>query len=508
MEKTQEREAKFQIEADAVDPDLTRLPAGLQVVERPSVRLSARYFDTAGLGLLRRGITLRHRRDMANDGENLWTLKLPDALEGTVLSRTELSWPGEEVNVPAEARRLLTAVIHEEELRAVAAFVTVRHRREVLDGTGRRLAEVDDDRVTVTSPTAKVFRQIEVELDAGDTDLIAQLSKVLRRSGASRDDTAGKLHLALADRISELELTPRPSAEPMTLGELFRTRVVSSLDKLVAHDIGLRLERRTEDVHQSRVASRRLRSDIKTFGAILDRDWAAETTEELRWWGGVLGAVRDLDVLGDRIAGHSTGPDDPDADGFAAVAVRLAAQRAAAWERLEEALNSDRYEQLLLRLDAATVHPPLAQAGPQAPISAGRGAVEGIAPLVRQPWRRLRQTVRRLPRHPSDDELHRVRIRAKQLRYSAETAASVVGSPAERLAKAAEALQTELGDFHDAVVAEDTLRHLAPSLGSTGAFVAGRCATIEHQEALADRDTWPAAWAALNNKRRRRWLAR
>jgi CHAD domain-containing protein len=512
VQRTMEREAKFAIATDAGTPELGPLPAGLRVVDRSEVRLSARYFDTADLELLRQGITLRHRRDLSGAGEDLWTLKLPDAQSRAarppvVLARSEVSWPGAEQDIPVEARRLLTAVLHGAELRAVAAFVTVRHRREVRDDTGRRLAEIDDDRVTVTAPTGKVFRQIEVELDEGDVDLIDRLAKSLRRSGASRSDNAEKLRLALADRLAEIEADAGPApAGPLTLGELFRQRTVESVDKLVTHDIGLRLEQRSEDVHQTRVACRRLRSDIKTFAPILEPGWVAETTEELRWWGNVAGAVRDLDVLERRIAGHATGDDDPDVDGFAGLDVRITAQRAAAWERLREGLDSERYVALLARLDAATVSPPLARSGPPTRLHPGDLAADSLGALVGRPWRRLRHAVRRLPSEPSDADLHRVRIRAKQLRYSAESAAPVIGVAAERLARAAEALQTELGEFHDAVVAEEALRRLAATVDRNAAFTAGRCAAVEHAAARSLRTTWPAVWRQVDDKKLRGWL--
>jgi CHAD domain-containing protein len=507
MQKTIEREAKFDIEAGAA-VDLSRLPAGLVVVEQPEIRLSARYFDTAHLDLLQRGITLRHRRDLSGTGEDLWTVKLPDgAATAAVLARTEVSWPGTEVDVPTEARRLLTAVLQDRELRPVAAFVTVRRRREVRDGTGRRLAEVDDDRVTVTAPIGKVFRQIEVELDGGDADLIGRLSKLLRRSGANVSRSGEKLRLALADRIAEMEVgAPAPAAAPATLGQLFQARTVRSLDQLVSHDLGLRLDGHPENVHQARVACRRLRADIKTFAPILDPTWVEETTEELRWWGNVLGEVRDLDVLDLRLAGHAGGADDRDADGFASIATAISARRAPAWVRLRGGLEGDRYLRLLIRLQTATVTPPLAAAATGSEIGPGDDAGAGLGAVVRRPWRRLRHTVRRLPAEPSDVELHRVRIRAKQLRYSAESAASVIGAPAERLARAAANLQTELGDHHDAVVAEETIRSLVPSLDRSGAFVAGRCVAIEREAALAQRHAWPAAWRVVKDKKQRAWL--
>ena len=46
-----------------------------------------------------------------------------------------------------------------------------------------------------------------------------------------------------------------------------------------------------ESVHQARVATRRLRSDLRTFEPFLDERFAAELRGELRWLGAELGAV-------------------------------------------------------------------------------------------------------------------------------------------------------------------------------------------------------------------------
>ena len=56
-----------------------------------------------------------------------------------------------------------------------------------------------------------------------------------------------------------------------------------------------------EVVHQARVATRRLRSDLRTFEHFVDHEWAAELRAELRWLGAELGAVRDVEVLRDRL---------------------------------------------------------------------------------------------------------------------------------------------------------------------------------------------------------------
>jgi CHAD domain-containing protein len=82
----------------------------------------------------------------------------------------------------------------------------------------------------------------------------------------------------------------------------------------------------------------------------------------------------------------------------------------------------------------------------------------------------LLRKLRKLGRRPEDHELHQARIRAKQLRYAAEAAAPVIGKPARRSAAAAEALQTVLGEHHDAVGAEAWFQDQAASGSPRQAF--------------------------------------
>jgi CHAD domain-containing protein len=116
----------------------------------------------------------------------------------------------------------------------------------------------------------------------------------------------------------------------------------------------------------------------------------------------------------------------------------------------------------------------------------------------------LAGAVRDAGRHPSDAQLHRVRIRAKEVRYASEASATLMGKPARQLARAAERLQGLLGDHHDAVAAEEWLRDEGSS--PAVAFIAGRLSEQEHRRQRELREQWPKAWRQLDRPRLRRWL--
>jgi CHAD domain-containing protein len=83
---------------------------------------------------------------------------------------------------------------------------------------------------------------------------------------------------------------------------LVRHAVASSVIQLLRHDPGVRLGEDPEDVHWFRVATRKLRSELRTFRPLLGDAQMSSLRAELRWLGGKVGPVRDADVLAERLA--------------------------------------------------------------------------------------------------------------------------------------------------------------------------------------------------------------
>ena len=275
-----EREAKFLANLDFPLPDFK----GVKRVEiLPEQELNTVYFDTQDHRLWQQGISLRHRVGETDPGE--WTVKLPSAATST-MNRSELSWPGDRGDVPAEARQLLQGLIRRGNLGQIAEMATARRRRLLHDTDGVVRAELDDDTVTVIGgPRDGLrFRQIEVEMRRGDASWIDALLAELRQAGASVDD-GPKLAKAL-----DLPLQPSAKADVRpgaSIGDVVRASLTNGLDRLLAHDVPLRVEPwdpAPEDIHQARVATRRLRSDLKTFGGLLDPVWVAHSEPSCGGW--------------------------------------------------------------------------------------------------------------------------------------------------------------------------------------------------------------------------------
>jgi CHAD domain-containing protein len=80
-----------------------------------------------------------------------------------------------------------------------------------------------------------------------------------------------------------------------------------------------------------------------------------------------------------------------------------------------------------------------------------------------------------------------------------------VGKRARRLAAASEGLQTQLGEHHDAVVAEAWLRKQAKGAPSKVAFSAGQLAAEQIRRQHGFRAGWEAEWDEVD-RQARRWL--
>ena len=296
-----------------------------------------------------------------------------------------------------------------------------------------------------------------------------------------------------SDDIEVPEVGPASSAE-----EVIRWTFASSTQRLVAHEGSVRAGVDTEGVHQARVAVRRLRSAARTYRSMLEPGWRDDLRRELGWLGDMLGAVRDLDVLEERMREHAAllPPDDPAT--LPRLLDRLQLRRQAARKQLLSAMQQSRYAHLVGSLVEAATRPRVLSdvADAQATL---------MAEVMEAPWSHLTKACDELGQRSADAELHAARIRAKRVRYAAEELSPVFGRSARRFARRAEALQEVLGTHQDAVMTIAWLHDQTRGAVAPVAFTAGMLAGIEATVRDDARLAWPDAWAQLRRKRLRFW---
>ncbi|MPY83263.1 MAG: CHAD domain-containing protein [Actinophytocola sp.] len=304
----------------------------------------------------------------------------------------------------------------------------------------------------------------------------------------------------------EVGLPEQPQDEPASANqaEHARARIDRQVRALLSHQDGVRDGKDPEELHQFRVAIRRLRSvlravptltgDAPSSGsehAAVNRYTATDLRDELRWLGDVTSPVRDLDVLLARLHDETAGFDDAEQAAVERLTSALVRERGTHRIALGRALSSNRYRALLTGLAALATGNDEGEAS--APVT-GTMLVDSL----RKPYRALSRAIGELGDDPADEQVHALRIKGKRLRYAAETTLPAAKkSDAKQLAKlikSTQRLQDILGGHQDAVVAARRVRELAAEQPeSLTAFVAGRLAERELRRRTQARADLPSA---------------
>ena len=196
MGKHLETEQKYDAAADFVLPDLSGLDGRAKATGRHRYYLSATYFDTEELDLIKNRITLRRRVGGPDEG---WHLKLPVRKDTRQEVRLPLS-AGEAGTVPAQLAAQVEDITAGRPLHPIAILDTERTVVALTGQADEPLAEVADDLVTarrLDEPGAEpmTWREIEVEAAEGAevAGLLEAAGQALRGAGARRSASASKL---------------------------------------------------------------------------------------------------------------------------------------------------------------------------------------------------------------------------------------------------------------------------------------------------------------------------
>jgi CHAD domain-containing protein len=271
-----------------------------------------------------------------------------------------------------------------------------------------------------------------------------------------------------------------------------QAHILGQRDALLQHEPGTRLGSDPENLHQFRVAIRRLRAALRTGRKLVDPTWAASLRVDLAQLGRVTGRVRDLDVLLERLECELALGDSTDLSGGEALLTDLTAERQALQAKLVAVLDGPDYLRLLGELEAP-IRP------------AARPAKRGLAELAAQELHGLVDDVRELGSSPDDTDLHRLRITVKRVRYAFELAGAPTRRRTARVIEAARGLQDLLGEYQDTVAAERHLREASRRCADEAAsFAAG--SLVERQRRTRGRidRRLPASWKQLRRTTHKR----
>jgi CHAD domain-containing protein len=210
-----------------------------------------------------------------------------------------------------------------------------------------------------------------------------------------------------------------------------------------------------------------MRAAMKVFEEALP-ERASWLREELRWVAHALSDVRDLDVHIERFQAWQEEADEESSGFLDRILSITHKRRAEARKNMLETLDSVRYERLLssfaqmLRLGPAA---ELELAQTNGKDQSGEPVTAAAPALISDRYRKWRKAAKRLDETSSPEAFHDVRKKGKRLRYTLEFVSEVYGRSVKKLVKPLKALQDDLGDHQDAVVAAAYLRELGTTTG-------------------------------------------
>lgn len=492
-----ERERKYEIGETTGIPGL--IGAGpVRGQEAPAEHLlDATYYDTAGFALARAGITLRRR---TGGGDAGWHLKLPIGPD----TREELS-VALGADVPKELSRLVRAYTLGHRLVPIAHLKTDRFAHRLTDRDGHAVATLTDDHVTgeAGGDSARLDRWRELEIELAPEvapDVLDELERALTGAGAKVSPWPSKLRRLIGDRVpARKKPAKRPDAGAVVVGYLRE-----QADRLRQADVGVRRDV-DDSVHQLRVAVRKLRSALRTFGSIVDGSATVELRAELKWLGQRLGPARDLEVSADLVAAglDRLQPELVVGPVRQYVTRYFAREQAVARERVVETLDGKRYLRLLRSLESVLSEPPLTAA-------AGKPARTGLRKPVRKAVRKMERAekaARGLSGKAREVALHGVRKKAKRVRYALDVVRPVAKVGAWR--KRVKGVLRELGRHQDVVVSREVLYRLGIAGFGDGenTFTFGVLLGRGDGLAKGHREGFSRAWRGLRGKKRPGWLS-
>jgi CHAD domain-containing protein len=473
MQTATETERKYDVPTGFVLPPFDGAAGVRGLGDAETHELDATYFDTDDLRLARNKRTLRRR---SGGGDAGWHLKTPAGAS----SRTEHRLPlTDGDDVPAELGAEVRTIVRTRPLHPVARLRTHRVETPLRDEQGRTLALIAQDRVCAeTDDGEQRWEELEVELVDGGPEVLDAVEGLLLAAGATAAAGPSKLARALGDRLAA------PPGRARKINAVVRY-AREQREAVEEHDQGVRAGD-PDAVHKMRVATRRLRSSLKTFKASFDRERATALSGELKWLATCLGEVRDGQVLEHKLlSGASDFPEVTEG-----IRAHLNAQVARGRAALTEALDSDRYLALLDAMDALVDDPE-----PDDP-----GALRRARKALRKADRLLDEAVA----DGVDAELHEARKAYKRARYAVEIFAPSAGKPGKRLVKSLTELQDVLGAHQDSVVAREVLREVAGD--APDAFGYGVLWARQEQVGEQTQAQLPPVIAASRATKLRSWL--
>jgi triphosphatase len=467
---------------------------GLVLKPRSTLQIFDTYLDTEDWRIYRAGFALRVR---SGSGKTQATLKSLNSASTEVADRREFSetlensesesirqsiWPvGTRIHALSGARALRPLF----EIRTSRERFAIRKENEA-----QQLGEIALDETVISHPHGAPrtsMHCVEVEALTETHEPLQSVVKTLERDCALEAAFDSKFSRGL--KSAGLVPEPAPEFAPtavdasMTMAEVALANLRRCLSAWHLHKPGARLGDDPEELHDLRVAGRRLEMILRQFRSSLPTS-LLRIRPTLRTVLRALGHARDLDVALSELETFSREVPKTDRDSVEPLKQHLVSERARARARMLSVLDSIWVQKNLQELTSLLAEPPAASQQ-----SSSELALNVSPELIRRRYRKLRKGADLLRSDASMEAYHEVRGQVKKLRYTLEAVAVIYGKPANEMLRALRRWQEKLGVQQDAGVASRRLKAIASAppkgIPPKTLFLMGRLA--EHYASVAVR---------------------
>jgi CHAD domain-containing protein len=486
-ETASEREIEWQLDAQDLRLVLRWIEVaaesanGITITPGRTVTNRDTYVDTADRRLDRAGFSVRLRRAGRDRPEA--TLKSLDSERTDALrirlelaERLDVDDPAAIAQAPGPVGQRVRSLVGPQKLVPIFDLQT-RRRSFPLTADGVPSGELLLDETTIRADGGAILsrlQRVEVEVPESAVGIIGPLVENLQKACGLQPAAFTKYEAGLAAnghlRAETPTFGPTVVDPADTIGQVALAILRRHFSVMLAKEPGTRLGDDIEELHDMRVASRRLRAAVSLFRDHLPAE-AERLREELRWVGQTIGAVRDLDVQLEQLDEWTEALPEPDREPLVRLRAVLVDERAQARAEMLKELDSARYDRFVRRFGAML----RTRTGSRTP------AARAVAPdLIEGRHRGLRKARKRIGDGTNPEAYHRLRIVGKRFRYALEFLSDVYPGETKPLIRRTVELQDLLGDYQDGQVAIDRLRelatHRAEDLGPEAVFAMGEVA--------------------------------
>lgn len=308
------------------------------------------------------------------------------------------------------------------------------------------------------------------------------------------------------DALTTLKAQTAEVTADDSMSEAARKSLLKDLIALLEHEEGSRKGESMDDVHDMRVATRRMRSVMQLLAGYFKPKAVDRFRDQLKRVALPLGEVRDLDVMIDNLERFKTSLiDEAQRDLDAAIAL-LQKQREDARKRLTKALDKSDYRHFVTNF-SAFVTAPKAEKDEKASADTATTQTRYVLPVEVYSHLALVRAYDQILAEADDVRLHQLRIEIKRLRYLLTVFDELLNTSGKEFIGELKKLQDQLGALNDDVVAQQKLGALKTDLtDSQGAVLQIYLNTVA-AEANKMRESFPDSWRHFNSKSVQRQLA-